>query len=52
MKETVILFRPVGPTELALVEASGNRRWPPRLPGQPIFYPVATEIYACEIASK
>jgi hypothetical protein len=35
--ETVVLWRPTGPEELALVEASGWREWPPRLPEQPIF---------------
>jgi len=34
---------PAGPEELALVEASGWREWPPRLPGQPIFYPVFSQ---------
>jgi hypothetical protein len=29
--ETVTLWRPTGPEELALVEASGWREWPPRL---------------------
>jgi hypothetical protein len=50
MNETVTLFRPTGPRELALVEASGFKRWPPRLPDQPIFYPVTNEAYAIEIA--
>lgn len=50
MSETVTLFRPTGPQELALVQASGDRRWPPRLPDQPIFYPVTNEAYAIEIA--
>lgn len=49
---TTTLYRPVGPKELALVEATGFRRWPPRLPEQPIFYPVTNEAYASEIASK
>jgi len=49
---TTICFRPTGPEELKLVEESGFRRWPPRLPEQPIFYPVTNEAYACEIASK
>lgn len=48
--ETVELWRPTGPEELALVEASGWREWPPRLPGQPIFYPVLNEDYATKIA--
>ena len=47
---TVTLFRPVGPEELALVEASGWRAFPPRLPDQPIFYPVLNEAYAARIA--
>ena len=44
------LFRPVGPKELELIQASGNRAFPPRLPGQPIFYPVLNEQYAAQIA--
>ncbi len=48
--ETVTLWRPTGPEELALVEASGWREWPPRLPEQPIFYPVLNENYAIRIA--
>jgi hypothetical protein len=50
MKDTVTLYRPTGPKELALVAATGFRRWPPRLPDQPIFYPVTSEQYAVEIA--
>ena len=49
MSETITLFRPAGPQELALVEASGYKQWPPRLPEQPIFYPVTNEQYATEI---
>lgn len=48
--ETVTLWRPVGPKELALIEDSGMTRFPPRLPEQPIFYPVTTEDYAVKIA--
>lgn len=48
--ETVTLWRPTGPEELTLVEASGWREWPPRLPDQPIFYPVRNEEYATMIA--
>lgn len=48
--DTVTLWRPTGPEELALVEASGWREWPPRLPGQPIFYPVLNQDYAAKIA--
>ena len=50
--ETVTLYRPTGPEELILVEKSKNKKWPPRLPGQPIFYPVTNEKYAAEIATK
>lgn len=35
-----ILYRPVGAKELDLIAASGYREFPPRLPEQPIFYPV------------
>ena len=49
---TTTLWRPVGPQELRLVEASGWRRWPPRLPDQPIFYPVLNEAYATQIARE
>ena len=48
--ETTILYRPVGPKELALIAASGHREFPPRLPEQPIFYPVLNEEYARQIA--
>lgn len=41
-----------GKKELALVAESGYRRWPPRLPGQPIFYPVCNQQYAEMIAQQ
>lgn len=47
---TVTLFRPVGPQELALIRASGSHAFPPRLPSQPIFYPVCNQEYAEQIA--
>jgi hypothetical protein len=49
-RSTVTLYRPVGPEELALIEESGWRAYPPRLPEQPIFYPVTNEEYAIQIA--
>ena len=49
-KETLTLWRPVGPEELALVKNADMRAFPPRLPEQPIFYPVLTEDYAIKIA--
>jgi hypothetical protein len=51
-EDSVVMFRPTGPRELALVAESGFTRWPPRLPGQPIFYPVQNQAYASEIAEK
>jgi len=47
---TTTLYRPVGPKELALIEASGWTKFPPRLLQQPIFYPVMNEEYAVQIA--
>lgn len=44
------LYRPVGRKELDLIRASGFRRFPPRLPGQPFFYPVLNQEYAVQIA--
>jgi hypothetical protein len=48
--ETVTLWRPVGPSELRLIQESGMRAFPPRLPEQPMFYPVLSEAYAIKIA--
>jgi hypothetical protein len=50
MPEESTLYRPVGQAELELVRASGFKRFPPRLPHQPIFYPVLNEEYATQIA--
>ncbi|MCF6523386.1 hypothetical protein [Streptomyces sp. JJ36] len=47
---TTTLWRPAGPAELELVRESGWRAWPPRLSGQPLFYPVLNEDYAVRIA--
>lgn len=47
---TTTLWRPVGPKELELVRELNWRAWPPRLPEQPIFYPVLNEDYAIRIA--
>ena len=46
----MILYRPVGVAELQLIAASGFRAFPPRLPGQDIFYPVLDRAYAEQIA--
>jgi hypothetical protein len=50
MRETITLWRPVGPVELRLIAEAGYRAFPPRLPEQPIFYPVLNEGYAAQIA--
>jgi hypothetical protein len=47
---TTTLWRPVGPAELEILRDSGFQAWPPRLPDQPIFYPVLNELYAATIA--
>lgn len=49
-QQTVTLWRPVGPLELELIEKTDMRAFPPRLPEQPIFYPVLSEEYAVKIA--
>ncbi len=47
---SVTLFRPVGTKELELIEQAEWKAFPPRLPEQPIFYPVTNEGYAAQIA--
>lgn len=42
-EDTVTLSRPVGLGGLESIGASGHREFPPRLPEQPIFYPVLKE---------
>src|SRR5579872_6001234 len=49
-RKSITLFRPVGQKELDLIIQSGWKKFPPRLPGQPIFYPVTNEEYAIKIA--
>jgi len=48
-EDVTICYRPIGQAELDLVKATGFTRWPPRLPDQPIFYPVTNERYAIEL---
>jgi len=48
--KTTTLYRPVGQAECDLIRASGFREFPPRLPGQAVFYPVTNEKYATQIA--
>ena len=46
----MILYRPVGVKELELIANLGFKAFPPRLPYQPIFYPVLNFVYAEQIA--
>ncbi|WP_152021941.1 hypothetical protein [Candidatus Uabimicrobium amorphum] len=46
------MYRPTGKAEWKLVEESECTKWPPRLPEQPIFYPVTNEKYAREITCR
>lgn len=48
----VILFRPVGLEELRPIYEANMRAFPPRLPDQPIFYPVTNRGYAEQIARE
>lgn len=48
----MILFRPVGEAELELIKNNNFKAFPPRLPQQPIFYPVLNQKYAEEIAQR
>ena len=50
VSETKTLYRPVSLEELDLIRSGGYREFPPRLPHQPIFYPVLNEEYATQIA--
>ena len=46
----LLLFRPVSQAELDRIAATDWLAFPPRLPEQPIFYPVLNEEYAAQIA--
>lgn len=46
------LYRPVGLNELLLIYESEMTAFPPRLPDQPIFYPVLNALYAIQIARQ
>ena len=46
------LYRPVGLTEMKLILDLNLKAFPPRLPEQPIFYPVLNKQYADQIASE
>lgn len=44
------LYRPVGSQEMKLILELDLKAFPPRLPEQPIFYPVLNQKYATQIA--
>jgi hypothetical protein len=48
----ITLYRPVGQKEMDLIKASGNKKFPPRLEWQPVFYPVMNQAYAEQIAME
>ncbi|HUS17927.1 MAG TPA: hypothetical protein VM536_23265, partial [Chloroflexia bacterium] len=50
--ETMLLYRPVGLAEMELILNADSPGFPPRLPQQPIFYPVLTLDYAQQIAER
>ncbi len=51
-KKEMLLFRPVNQGELELIIQDGWNRFPPRLEGQPVFYPVLNEAYAEQITRE
>lgn len=50
--ETTTLYRPVNDKELELIKEMEFEGFPPRLPEQPIFYPVMNEEYATQITRE
>ncbi len=50
MPGSTTLYRPVRSKELELIRNENWRAFPPRLPEQPIFYPVLEESYGVQIA--
>jgi len=51
-KNITTLYRPVGPKELSLIKQSDWKEFPPRLPEQPIFYPVMNKEYAIQVSKE
>jgi len=50
ISKTTSLYRPVNQAELDLIIELEYTAFPPRLPQQPIFYPVMNEEYAIQIS--
>ncbi|MEL6923088.1 MAG: ADP-ribosylation/crystallin J1, partial [Bacteroidota bacterium] len=48
----MFLFRPVNQAELDLIQQLHWKAFPPRLKGQPIFYPVLNQAYAEQITKE
>lgn len=48
----MVLYRPVNQAELDLIIQDNWAKFPPRLAGQPIFYPVLNEAYAEQITKE
>jgi len=51
-ENTTPLYRPVNDKELELIKELEYKGFPPRLPEQPIFYPVINETYAIQITRE
>jgi hypothetical protein len=51
-RKTRTLYRPMGVGEMAKILEADAARFPPRLPEQPIFYPVLNREYAEQIAER
>ena len=49
---TTILYQPVGSQELALIEATGWREFPPHAPGRQAFHPLTNEALARKMAQN
>jgi len=50
--QTTKLYRPVNKVELDLIQQTDWKKFPPRLPDQPIFYPVTNQAYASQITKE
>lgn len=50
--KTITLYRPVGPQELALIEALDWKEFPPQSPEQPFFQPLLNCSYASQMARE
>jgi len=51
-KDYTVMYRPFGPRELVALAEANFTAWPPRLPEQPIFYPVTNSEYASDLTAR